>query len=94
MSRSTWKPPFCHPSVLKLVNRALKEGFINKVIKIHSRASVILPSCLGLKFAVYNGKDYIPVNVNDQNMIGHKFGEFSPTRKFTGHSGDKKAARR
>ena len=94
MSRSAWKPPFCHPSVLKLVNRALKEGSINKVIKIHSRASVILPSCLGLKFAVYNGKDYIPVNVNDQNMIGHKFGEFSPTRKFTGHSGDKKAARR
>ncbi|MDR2548021.1 MAG: 30S ribosomal protein S19 [Rickettsiales bacterium] len=94
MSRSAWKPPFCHPSVLKLVNRALKEGSINKVIKIHSRVSVILPNCLGLKFAVYNGKDYIPVNVNDQNMIGHKFGEFSPTRKFTGHSGDKKAARR
>lgn len=94
MSRSAWKPPFCHPSVLKLVNRALKEGSINKVIKIHSRASVILPNCLGLKFAVYNGKDYIPVNVNGQNMIGHKFGEFSPTRKFTGHSGDKKAARR
>ncbi|MFP3036274.1 MAG: 30S ribosomal protein S19 [Wolbachia sp.] len=94
MSRSAWKPPFCHPSVLKLVNRALKEGSINKVIKIHSRASVIFPNCLGLKFAVYNGKDYIPVNVNDQNMIGHKFGEFSPTRKFTGHSGNKKAARR
>ncbi|MGL9733216.1 MAG: 30S ribosomal protein S19 [Wolbachia sp.] len=94
MSRSAWKPPFCHPSVLKLVNRALKEDSINKVIKIHSRASVILPSCLGLKFAVYNGKDYIPVNVNDQNMIGHKFGEFSPTRKFTGHSGDKKTVRR
>ncbi|NSM56419.1 30S ribosomal protein S19 [Wolbachia endosymbiont of Atemnus politus] len=94
MSRSAWKPPFCHPSVLKLVNRALKESSINKVIKIHSRASIILPNCLGLKFAVYNGKDYIPVNVNDQNMIGHKFGEFSPTRKFIGHSGDKKVARR
>lgn len=94
MSRSAWKPPFCHPSVLKLVNRALKGDSINRVIKIHSRASVILPNCLGLKFAVYNGKDYIPVNINDQNMIGHKFGEFSPTRKFTGHSGDKKAARR
>ncbi|QKX01590.1 30S ribosomal protein S19 [Wolbachia endosymbiont of Cruorifilaria tuberocauda] len=94
MSRSVWKPPFCHPSVLKLVNRALKEGTINKVIKIHSRASVILPNCLGLKFAVYNGKDYIPVNVNDQNMIGRKFGEFSPTRKFNGHSADKKAVRR
>ncbi|WP_395462869.1 30S ribosomal protein S19 [Wolbachia endosymbiont of Cantharis cryptica] len=94
MSRSAWKPPFCHPSVLRLVNRTLKEGSINKMIRIRSRASVILPNCLGLKFAVYNGKDYIPVNVNDQNMIGHKFGEFSPTRKFTGHSGDKKAARR
>ncbi|NUY39605.1 30S ribosomal protein S19 [Wolbachia endosymbiont of Litomosoides brasiliensis] len=94
MSRSAWKPPFCHPSVLRLVNRALKQGSINKVIKIHSRASVILPNCLGLKFAVYNGRDYIPVSVNDQNMIGHKFGEFSPTRKFAGHSGDKKVARR
>ncbi|MDG7055875.1 MAG: 30S ribosomal protein S19 [Wolbachia endosymbiont of Meromenopon meropis] len=95
MSRSVWKPPFCHPSVLKLVNRALEGGgAINRVIKIHSRASVILPSCLGLKFAVYNGKDYIPVNVNDQNMIGHKFGEFSPTRKFIQHSGDRKAARK
>ncbi|MGL9717549.1 MAG: 30S ribosomal protein S19 [Wolbachia sp.] len=94
MSRSVWKPPFCHPCVLKLVNRASKECSVNKIIKIHSRASVILPSCFGLKFAVYNGKDYIPVNVSDQNMIGHKFGEFSPTRKFTGHSGDKKAARR
>ncbi|WFW29544.1 MAG: 30S ribosomal protein S19 [Wolbachia endosymbiont of Menacanthus eurysternus] len=94
MSRSVWKPPFCHPSVLKLVNRVLREGSINKVIKIHSRASVILPSCLGLKFAVYNGKDYIPVNVNNQNMIGHKFGEFSPTRKFIGHNSDKKVVRR
>ncbi|MCV3769655.1 30S ribosomal protein S19 [Wolbachia endosymbiont of Dipetalonema caudispina] len=94
MSRSAWKSPFCHPSVLKLVNRVLREGAFNKVIKIHSRASVILPNCLGLKFAVYNGKDYVPVNVNDQNMIGRKFGEFSPTRKFNGHSGDKKAVRR
>ncbi|EEB55702.1 ribosomal protein S19 [Wolbachia endosymbiont of Culex quinquefasciatus JHB] len=49
---------------------------------------------MGLKFAVYNGKDYIPVSVDNQNMIGHKFGEFSPTRKFTGHGGDKKATRR
>lgn len=94
MSRSVWKPPFLRPSVLRLVQRALKEGSINKVIKIHSRASVILPNCLGLKFAVYNGKDYIPVSVDNQNMIGHKFGEFSPTRKFTGHGGDKKATRR
>ncbi|WP_265023717.1 30S ribosomal protein S19 [Wolbachia endosymbiont (group A) of Epistrophe grossularia] len=94
MSRSAWKPPFCHPSILKSVNNALNKGFVNMAIKVHSRASVILPNCLGLKFAVYNGKDYIPVNVNGQNMIGHKFGEFSPTRKFTGHSGNKKATRR
>ncbi|QOD38003.1 30S ribosomal protein S19 [Candidatus Wolbachia massiliensis] len=94
MSRSVWKPPFCHPSILKKVNNALSKGLINMAIKTRSRASVILPNCLGLKFVVYNGKDYIPVNVSDQNMIGHKFGEFSPTRKFAGHSGDKKAARR
>ncbi|WP_341808640.1 30S ribosomal protein S19 [Wolbachia endosymbiont (group E) of Neria commutata] len=94
MSRSAWKPPFCHPSVIRAVSAALKKGLVNMVIKTRSRASVILPNCLGLKFAIYNGKDYIPVNVNDQNMIGHKFGEFSPTRKFAGHSGDKKATRR
>ncbi|WP_168463875.1 30S ribosomal protein S19 [Wolbachia endosymbiont of Ctenocephalides felis wCfeT] len=94
MSRSAWKPPFCHPSVLKKVKSALSKGLIHMAIKTHSRASVILPNFLGLKFAVYNGKDYIPVNVNDQNMIGHRFGEFSPTRKFTGHSGDKKVTRR
>lgn len=94
MSRSAWKPPFCHPSVVKAIDSASRKGLVNVAIKIHSRASVILPNCLGLKFAVYNGKDYIPVNVNDQNMIGHKFGEFSPTRKFTGHSGDKKVTRR
>ncbi|UWI83166.1 30S ribosomal protein S19 [Wolbachia endosymbiont of Howardula sp.] len=94
MSRSAWKPPFCHPSILKSVNKAITQGLVNVSIKTRSRASVILPSCLGLRFAVYNGKNYIPVNINDQNMIGHKFGEFSPTRKFNGHSGDKKATRR
>ncbi len=94
MSRSAWKPPFCHPSVLKSVNRVINKGLTNVIIKIRSRASVVLPNCLGLKFAVYNGKDYIPVNVNNPNMIGHKFGEFSPTRKFTAHSGDKKATRK
>lgn len=94
MSRSAWKPPFCHSSILKRVSSTLKKGLVNVVIKTRSRSSVILPNCLVLKFAVYNGKDYIPVNVNNQNMVGHKFGEFSPTRKFNGHSGDKKATRR
>lgn len=94
MSRSAWKPPFSHPSILKKVNCALNKGLVNIVVKTRSRASVILPNYLSLKFAVYNGKDYIPVNINNQNMIGRKFGEFSPTRKFTGHSGDKKATRR
>ncbi|MBV0899221.1 MAG: 30S ribosomal protein S19 [Wolbachia endosymbiont of Fragariocoptes setiger] len=94
MSRSDWKPPFFHPSLLKKVNAAIKKKASNLVIKTRSRASMILPDFLGLKFAVYNGKDYIPVNVNNQNMIGRKLGEFAPTRKFTGHSGDKKATRR
>jgi small subunit ribosomal protein S19 len=97
MSRSAWKPPFCHPSVLRKWRKSSEKGGAQTrgmKIKIHSRSSVILPQFLGYSFSIYNGKDYIPVNISNENMIGHKFGEFSPTRKFTGHSGDKKATRR
>ncbi|WP_333023702.1 30S ribosomal protein S19 [Wolbachia endosymbiont of Pentidionis agamae] len=95
MARSSWKPPFCHPSLLKLIKKAASSNIKDvRVIKTRCRSSVIIPACLGLRFAVYNGKTYVPVNVNNQNMIGYKFGEFSPTRKFTGHSGDKKAVKR
>ena len=61
----------------------------NDVIKIWSRRSTILPQFVGLTFGVYNGQKHVPVNVTE-DMIGHKFGEFSPTRTFHGHSGDKK----
>jgi ribosomal protein S19 len=64
----------------------------NEIIKIWSRRSTILPQFVGLTFGVYNGKKFIPVQVTE-NMVGHKFGEFSPTRTFTGHAADKKAKR-
>lgn len=64
----------------------------NEVIKIYARRSTILPQFVGLTFGVYNGHKFIPVMVNE-NMVGHKFGEFSPTRTFHGHSSDKKAKR-
>ena len=61
----------------------------NTVIKTWSRRSTILPEFVGVNFAVHNGKRFIPVNVTE-DMVGHKFGEFSPTRTFNGHTGDKK----
>jgi small subunit ribosomal protein S19 len=67
-----------------------REGGSNKVIKTWSRRSTIIPEMIGLTFAVHNGKQFIPVYVTDQ-MIGHKLGEFSPTRTFRGHAADRKA---
>ena len=64
----------------------------NEIIRIWSRRSTILPQFVGLTFGVYNGHKFLPVQVNE-NMVGHKFGEFSPTRTFTGHAGDKRARR-
>jgi small subunit ribosomal protein S19 len=64
----------------------------NEIIKIWSRRSTILPQFVGLTFGVYNGHKFLPVQVSE-NMVGHKFGEFSPTRPFTGHAADKKAKR-
>lgn len=91
MPRSVWKGPFCDNYVIKLVNKMRDKPHL--MVKIRSRRSVILPSFVGRTFGVYNGKIFVPVKVNE-NMIGHKFGEFSPTRIFNGHSGDKKALRR
>ena len=71
---------------------AARQSGRNEVIKIWSRRSTILPQFIGLVFGVYNGKKFLPVQVSE-NMVGHKFGEFSPTRTFTGHSSDKKAKR-
>ena len=91
MSRSVWKGPFVDAFVLKKAEKARESGR-NEVIKIWSRRSTILPQFVGLTFGVYNGKKFIPVQVSE-NMVGHKFGEFSPTRTFTSHAADKKAKR-
>lgn len=88
MSRSLKKPPFIHYKLAKRVDVAQAAG--NKsVIKTWSRASTITPDFVGLTFGVHNGKTFIPVYVTE-NMVGHKLGEFSPTRSFRGHSGNKK----
>lgn len=91
MARSIKKGPFVDKSVLKWVERA-KAGAHKGPIKTWSRRSTILPQFVGLTFGVYNGKKFIPVNVTEE-MVGHKLGEFSPTRTFTGHAGDKKVSK-
>ena len=85
MSRSTWKGPFYEQYLLKKADDVRKSGKTNQVIKIWTRRSTILPEFVGLTFGVYNGNKFIPVSVNE-NMVGHKFGEFSPTRVFNSHS--------
>ena len=90
MSRSVKKGPYVESYLTKKMATALKETNPNKrVITTYSRRSTILPGMVGLTFAVYNGKKFIPVFVTE-NMVGHKLGEFSPTRTFLGHSGDRK----
>lgn len=91
MARSVWKGPFVDRHLLKKVDDVLGSGR-KEIIKTWSRRSTILPQFVGLTFGVYNGKKFIPVLVTDQ-MIGHKLGEFAPTRTFGGHGGDKKAKR-
>jgi small subunit ribosomal protein S19 len=89
MPRSLKKGPYIAPQLLKKVLEAHKSKS-NKVIKTWSRRSTILPEMVGVTFAVHNGKKFIPVFVTE-NMVGHKLGEFSPTRTFWGHAGDKKS---
>ena len=89
MSRSLKKGPLVSESLLKKAISALESGNAGKVIKTWSRSSTIIPDFIGLTFAVHNGKKFIPVYVTD-NMIGHKLGEFSPTRTYYGHGADKK----
>ena len=92
MARSSWKGPFVDRYLLKKAEAA--QGSTSKdVIKIWSRRSTILPQFVGLTFGVYNGKKHIPVLVSE-DMVGHKFGEFSPTRTYYGHTADKKAKRK
>ena len=89
MARSVWKGPFVDGYLLAKAEKARASGR-TEFVTIWSRRSTILPQFVGLTFAVYNGKKHVPVAVSE-NMIGHKFGEFSPTRTFNGHAGDKKA---
>jgi len=91
MARSLKKGPFIDEHLLKKVLEAQKTGS-KQVIKTWSRRSTILPEMVGLTLTVHNGKKFIPVFVTE-NMVGHKLGEFSPTRQFYGHSGDKKGKR-
>lgn len=91
MPRSVWKGPFVDGYLLKKAETARTSGR-STIIKIWSRRSTILPQFVGLTFGVYNGKKFIPVLVTEE-MIGHKFGEFSPTRTYFGHGVDKKAKR-
>ena len=92
MARSVWKGPFVDGFLLKKAEKARSTGR-NEVIKMWSRRSTILPQFVGLTFGVHNGQKYIPVLVTE-NMVGHKFGEFSPTRTYYGHAVDKKAKRK
>ncbi len=85
MARSVWKGPFVDGYLLKKADAARTAGR-NQIIKTWSRRSTILPQFIGLTFGVYNGKKFIPVAVNE-DMIGHKFGEFAPTRIFKSHGG-------
>ena len=89
MPRSTHKGAFVDDHVLKKVNESRESGS-RKVIQTWSRRSTIIPEMVGLTFAVHNGKKFMPVFVSE-NMVGHKLGEFSPTRTFHGHAGDRKA---
>jgi len=86
--RSVKKGPFIDDHLMKKVMEAKASGS-HKVIKTWSRRSTIFPEFVGITVAVHNGKKFLPVYVTE-NMVGHKFGEFSPTRTFRGHSGDRK----
>lgn len=92
MARSSWKGPFVDRYLLKKAETAQGSGR-KDVIKIWSRRSTILPQFVGLTFGVYNGKKHIPVLVSE-DMVGHKFGEFAPSRTYFGHAADKKAKRK
>jgi len=90
MARSLKKGPFIDEHLIKKVEEA-QASRNKKVIKTWSRRSMIVPDMVGLTFAVHNGRKFVPVFVTE-NMVGHKLGEFAPTRTFKGHSGDRKAA--
>jgi small subunit ribosomal protein S19 len=92
MTRSVWKGPFVDGFLLKKADAVQSTGR-KDVIKTWSRRSTIMPQFVGLTFAVYNGQKHVPVLVSE-DMVGHKLGEFAPTRNFYGHAADKKAKRK
>jgi small subunit ribosomal protein S19 len=89
MPRSLKKGPYIEPKLLSKVVSA-QESRSNRVVKTWSRRSTIIPEMVGITLAVHNGKKFVPVFITE-NMVGHKLGEFSPTRTFYGHAGDKKS---
>ncbi|MBW2292838.1 MAG: 30S ribosomal protein S19 [Deltaproteobacteria bacterium] len=91
MARSLKKGPFIDSSLQRKVDRQLSSGS-KQVIRTWSRRSMITPEFVGMTFHVHNGKLFMPVFVTE-NMVGHRFGEFAPTRKFTGHASDRKVRR-
>ena len=92
MARSVWKGPFVEESLIKKVDNQ-KNNPNKKPIKTWSRKSTIIPDFIGVSFLIYNGKKFIPITVSE-DMVGHKLGEFAPTRQFAGHTpADKKAAK-
>jgi small subunit ribosomal protein S19 len=92
MARSAWKGPFVDGYLVKKVQN-LRQSNKSEMIKTWSRRSTILPFFVGITFAVHNGNKFIPVTVTEE-MVGHKLGEFSPTRTFHGHGADKKVKRK
>ncbi|MEW6550212.1 MAG: small subunit ribosomal protein S19 [Spirochaetes bacterium] len=94
MSRSVKKGPFIEKSLYKKVVEVSKSGDNKKMVKTYSRTSTIIPEMVGQTISVYNGKTWVPVYVTE-NLVGHKLGEFAPTRIFRGHAGsDKKAEKK
>ena len=91
MPRSLKKGPYVEEKLMKKVDAMLSTGE-KKIVKTWSRRSTVLPDFIGYTFAVHNGKKFIPVYVTE-NMVGHKLGEFSPTRTFKGHAGSSKASK-
>ena len=92
MARSVWKGPFVEESLIKKVDTQ-KKNTNKKPIKTWSRKSTIIPDFVGCSFLIYNGKKFIPLTISE-DMVGHKLGEFAPTRTFVGHTpADKKAAK-
>lgn len=92
MSRSIKKGPFCDDHLMKKVEE-MSQAKKKKVIQTWSRRSTIFPAFVGLTIAVYNGREHVPVYVTE-DMVGHKLGEFTPTRTYRGHDKDKKAIRK